>query len=151
MPRAAWLQAEECYIAALAINPRHYNAHFGLGVLKDKQHKFEESEVYLQKAVSINPHKCVSFTLLLPSAGGAVLHGAYTLAPLALNHLRVCACVRVCVRLCVHSVPVLHCSPVPRCFLAKVVAAKGHHQQAFEHVEKVTAAFVYWCTELDQE
>ena len=49
---------------ALRIDPRHYNALFGIGNLYYKQEKFDLAETYLNRAVLLFPHSHVLLTHL---------------------------------------------------------------------------------------
>lgn len=52
-------KALACFRNAIRVNPRHYNAWYGLGMIYYKQEKFSLAEMHFQKALDINPQSSV--------------------------------------------------------------------------------------------
>lgn len=48
-----------CYRNAARIDPRHYNAWYGMGMIFYKQERFQRAEVYYRKALAIHPNNSV--------------------------------------------------------------------------------------------
>ena len=48
-------KALSCFRAAVRIDPRHYNAWYGIGLTYYKQERFQLAEFYYRKALSMNP------------------------------------------------------------------------------------------------
>jgi anaphase-promoting complex subunit 3 len=56
--------AIENFRKALHINPRHYNAMYGLGIIYFKQEKLALAEYYLKKALDVSQHNPVLLNFL---------------------------------------------------------------------------------------
>ena len=52
-------KALTCFRTATRIDPRHYNAWYGIGLVFYKQERFQLAEIYYKKAVDINPQSPV--------------------------------------------------------------------------------------------
>lgn len=61
--------AAMAFQAALNLDPRHYTAWYGLGMVYLKQEKLQMAEYHLRKALSLNPHNSVLHCYL-----GTALH-----------------------------------------------------------------------------
>lgn len=48
-------KALSCFRAAVRVDPRHYNAWYGIGLTYYKQERFQLAEFYYRKALNINP------------------------------------------------------------------------------------------------
>jgi anaphase-promoting complex subunit 3 len=59
----------KCYMSALQVDERHYNAWYGLGVVYLRQEKFEFAEHHFRFAYRINPMSSVLLCYL-----GMALH-----------------------------------------------------------------------------
>lgn len=52
-------KALACYRNAIRVDPRHYNAWYGVGMVYYKQEKFSLAEVHFRRALSINTQSSV--------------------------------------------------------------------------------------------
>lgn len=52
-------KAMSCFQNAIRINPRHYNAWFGIGTIYSKQERYHLAEINYTRALSINPQSSV--------------------------------------------------------------------------------------------
>ena len=52
-------EAAKCFRGALKINPRHYNALYGLGLIEQKQERFALAEHHFRKALEISPENSI--------------------------------------------------------------------------------------------
>ena len=48
-----------CYRTAIAVDPLHYNAWYGLGTIYFRQEKYELAEIHFRRALDINPRSSV--------------------------------------------------------------------------------------------
>ena len=48
-------KALSCYRSAVRVDPRHYNAWYGIGLTYYKQERYQLAEIYYRKALAINP------------------------------------------------------------------------------------------------
>ncbi|XP_064121754.1 cell division cycle protein 27 homolog [Macrobrachium nipponense] len=52
-------KAISCYRSAVRIDPRHYNAWYGIGLVLFKQERYAQAEAHFKRALSIHPHSSV--------------------------------------------------------------------------------------------
>ena len=48
-------KALACFQSAVRLEPRHYNAWYGIGLTYYKQERFKLTDIYYRKALAINP------------------------------------------------------------------------------------------------
>lgn len=49
-------KALTCFRTAVRMDPRHYNAWYGIGLTYYKQERFQLTEIYYRKALGLNPY-----------------------------------------------------------------------------------------------
>lgn len=62
-------KAANCYRHAIRVDPRHYNAWYGLGTICYRQEKYEFARYHFERALQINPNSSMLHYLV-----GVVMH-----------------------------------------------------------------------------
>ena len=70
-------KALTCFRTAVRMDPRHYNAWYGIGLTYYKQERFQLTEIYYRKALGLNPYNPILMCHV--AVVSRVFHAHYTL------------------------------------------------------------------------